>query len=936
MTSAHGRHHSVPDPLSSSTGPEPYSATEVASTAGSVVCHTHVHAPWCLRVWGATDVVASPTASHGAPLMAATAYLLWLGALLGAPQLDGDATLAGAGVSADEQAVLPHGRGVGDVLDVALVAPVSSSISGGGIDLFDPLQLSVHGYSWTQLHHLWGAVDLDDPAAPGQPLLQLPLEATGGLSLHDGFGTGPQLALHTPVLPTYRRRAPTQVRVRGAYDAPLGGGSWVAPGVFDREPAFDVGAPRARRALSQSLEGLASTTLRAADGTLFLLAEHLEHQHRYLGDVPRDVAQRDTAVLAFGRSLGGFALQLRAAYQAVQQSAVGASLRWPREALLRRDAQAWVVQGEAEGALAGGTWAQLAVGLGGRGDATHAVSPSPLAEDLAESWLQAGRVRMPQTTRSVAGTVRLRLTWRPDLRGGRFRRLVPDPATPLVAPREPPPSFALSGAGGAPVALPLVALGAPMQTTERTGTTLALDMTARVGGYGRVTSANAGPYATRYAGAPLTIAVLDEARRAAVGGASGQAQLAWRHVFRAPRPHAPELGPVTIESVAGLQLARLSGPGGSVAQVAPRLALAARAPFARAGWFVALRREPEALTAEVGDALGGDAAPATVSRWRDANGDGLPQPSEAAGTLYRSGGATHVHAPDPATPIHHVAQLGAAVPLPRGWSVGVRGTLHILRARYALHGVGGGPRSAQRFVDPGGDGRGERRGSDGHQRLAVRAELPAAAGGTPAGFVLGNARRASGYYGVELEAHSPERAPYFVAVLGGAYLSAGEAPFGNGPDRNDPGIVSEASAGTNDGVHAYGRYDHDRSFALKVLAGVRPLPGLSLALAGRYRDGQPFARVVVDPSLPQGAQALMATGRGGARYTFRMTFDARLRYSTNALRPFGLTVLADVYNLLGSATELDEDPRTGPSFRRALEAVPGRSGWVGLEVALLP
>ena len=129
----------------------------------------------------------------------------------------------------------------------------------------------------------------------------------------------------------------------------------------------------------------------------------------------------------------------------------------------------------------------------------------------------------------------------------------------------------------------------------------------------------------------------------------------------------------------------------------------------------------------------------------------------------------------------------------------------------------------------------------------------------------------------------------------------------------------------------FGRYDQDRSFTLKWLAGVHPWRNLTIALAARYRDGEPFNRVVVAEGLPQGAEVLMAQRRGRVRHTFAMTWDVRVRYDF-VVAPYVVTLGLDVYNFWGSATELLEDPRTTSAYRAPLETVPDRAMLVSLEV----
>jgi hypothetical protein len=74
--------------------------------------------------------------------------------------------------------------------------------------------------------------------------------------------------------------------------------------------------------------------------------------------------------------------------------------------------------------------------------------------------------------------------------------------------------------------------------------------------------------------------------------------------------------------------------------------------------------------------------------------------------------------------------------------------------------------------------------------------------------------------------------------------------------------------------------------------------------------------------------AVMVTPRGnpGPRHTFHMTTDARLSYPWRGSGQHTLSVVLDVFNLLGSGTEIAEDPRAGRgTFRRALEMIPDRA-----------
>jgi hypothetical protein len=389
-------------------------------------------------------------------------------------------------------------------------------------------------------------------------------------------------------------------------------------------------------------------------------------------------------------------------------------------------------------------------------------------------------------------------------------------------------------------------------------------------------------------------------------------------------------GAVRLEVFAGLDIAGFATPQPTSTDLSfatPTAGAALRTRLGAAGEVYALlRREPWSLDATVGNFLDGRSPSAT-----EVDGSGLP--------VGHSGGAYHGQDPTLLRPLSHQAAVGYRSPALGPFVLSIQGIGRLLSHRFTVERSSRADEFSVLFTDPGGDGRGEASHvsqagqAGGGQVLRMVVQSPQTLRNQS--FVLQNDAQAATYLGFEFNLVSAQQTWWFVNLGGSAYLSQGGAPFGNFADRNDPGALDESSASPNAQLHATGRYDRDRAYTLKLLAGVMPLPQLSLAVVGRYRDGQPFTRVVVNPNLPQGPTAAMAVDRGEPRHTFAMTWDARLRYEVALLSlRGGLTV--DVFNLLGSATEILEDPRTGPTFRRAVEAVPGRAVLVGLEIALVP
>jgi hypothetical protein len=178
---------------------------------------------------------------------------------------------------------------------------------------------------------------------------------------------------------------------------------------------------------------------------------------------------------------------------------------------------------------------------------------------------------------------------------------------------------------------------------------------------------------------------------------------------------------------------------------------------------------------------------------------------------------------------------------------------------------------------------------------------------------------------------------FYLNVMFSAMYFRGFAPIGNGPDYNDYAAISEETASPNARINAVGRFDQDRAYKANILIGWRIRKNLSLGSTLKYRDGEPFSQLriyrthqgtynipvaVID--MPRGEQR-----EGGTRYTFSWNLDLRLRY-TPGFWGGKTSLVLDVYNAIGSATELLESNRVEDK-RFALEAVPPRMLKLGLE-----
>ena len=337
-----------------------------------------------------------------------------------------------------------------------------------------------------------------------------------------------------------------------------------------------------------------------------------------------------------------------------------------------------------------------------------------------------------------------------------------------------------------------------------------------------------------------------------------------------------------------------------------------------------VRREPLRM---VHSALSfaNDLRPSGVrSVWHD-NGDGVPSLDEAGTTLNSTGGAYHEVDTALRRPMDHTFAVGTEIKKVGPFDFSISGTAHWLLNRYTVrYADEGEPQFTQTTVeDPGGDGLGETKVEGGGQLLTAYNRVAGTEGQER--YMLTNASRADLFLGLALEFKMPRTSWWFVDIAGAAYMSMGSAPIGMHPDRNDPGVVDESSADPNSRLNKRGRYDPGRAFAAHLLMGFAPVIGLELVSILRYRDGQPMTRYLI-ADLDQGPTALMTVARGEPvpRHTFHMTWDVRIAYELD-IGGTEFTTSLDIYNLLGSSTEILEDNLTGEEFRRSLEMVPHRA-----------
>jgi hypothetical protein len=168
-------------------------------------------------------------------------------------------------------------------------------------------------------------------------------------------------------------------------------------------------------------------------------------------------------------------------------------------------------------------------------------------------------------------------------------------------------------------------------------------------------------------------------------------------------------------------------------------------------------------------------------------------------------------------------------------------------------------------------------------------------------------------------------------LMAGATAGRSEGLSGNigfRPLENDQGVLGDVFIDPNSRTFAQGRVFTERGYTIKM-AGILSLPwDLRIGYAARYQDGQHFARLVIVDDLNQGPEAIRAFRNGATRFTYTATLDARVQ-KTFSMPAARFSILFDAYNVLNTATEVEEFSITGPVSRLTSAVQPPRAVHVG-------
>jgi hypothetical protein len=149
---------------------------------------------------------------------------------------------------------------------------------------------------------------------------------------------------------------------------------------------------------------------------------------------------------------------------------------------------------------------------------------------------------------------------------------------------------------------------------------------------------------------------------------------------------------------------------------------------------------------------------------------------------------------------------------------------------------------------------------------------------------------------------------------------------------NDQGLIGELFQDPNTTSQADGANFFDRSYVLKWSGTYAAPRDIWFSFTANYRDGQPFAGLIVQPDLTQGPEIIQSYRRGRTRFTFTVLFDTLIE-KRFAIRGRRAALWLAVYNLANLNEEVEENPVLGsPVFRASTALQPPRTFRVGFRM----
>ena len=312
--------------------------------------------------------------------------------------------------------------------------------------------------------------------------------------------------------------------------------------------------------------------------------------------------------------------------------------------------------------------------------------------------------------------------------------------------------------------------------------------------------------------------------------------------------------------------------------------------------------------------------------WSDRNGDRHAQADEAGALVSLAGPGNPTpgfSTIDPGLRRPYVDELQAAIDVRiRPWislrfsGISRRGA--DLLARYD-DGVPFEAYDVYKIADPGLD----LVGDQDDQMLPIYRRPPATFGLDR--YTLRNIPGVNSTYGGLYFAMLFEKSPRWRLLTAATALhSYAPAAFrGYAPSQNDELLIGDSYSDPNSNTYAEGRTIFDRGYGWKVATAYNARRRITLAAAARYADGQNFARLVLVPDLPQGADVVRAYANGKSKFTYTATLDLRVQ-KVFTWSGRDVTVGLESYNTTNLRNEVEEDTISGPRWRTPTYTQPPR------------
>jgi hypothetical protein len=148
---------------------------------------------------------------------------------------------------------------------------------------------------------------------------------------------------------------------------------------------------------------------------------------------------------------------------------------------------------------------------------------------------------------------------------------------------------------------------------------------------------------------------------------------------------------------------------------------------------------------------------------------------------------------------------------------------------------------------------------------------------------------------------------------------------------NDLGLVGENREQPNAATLSKGRLFFERGYNLKI-AATYAFPGeVRAGAVARYQDGQHFARLVIPEDLNQGPDPVRGITNGESRFTFVLTFDARVEKAFT-LAGRRLIAALEAFNITDSSIEVEQDVIWRPGYRATSAVQPPRTFRLSLDM----